>query len=195
MVPGIALAQQTPPQGPPGDQGDQGDFPRDKAMRKFRAIRIAELQEALGLDDKTTIKISTIMKNNDLEIDKIKMEVRSNIGELKDLMKSDKPDEKKILVIIEKLDKSKKQMQKVHESQFDEIRKLLTPIQQAKFVLQMEMFQKRMHDNIRKSWMERGQGTGGPGGKGMGKGMGPGPGMGMCDGTGPCAPPPDEMND
>ena len=190
-IPSLALAEE--------DDGPGGPPHGKAAMQKFRAIRIAELQEALNLDDKTMLKLNEILKKNDEKRDAIHKEARAQMKELKGLMDAAKPDESRITTVLEKLGAARSEMQKLQADQMGEAKKLLTPIQQAKFVLHMDKFRRHMREMLRKSWMHHGQGPG-PGGPAMGPG-GPGVGLGMGPGMGPgpegpgMPPPPDDDED
>lgn len=185
MVAGDAMAE------PPGGDG-MGPPHKEGAMKKFRAMRLAELQEALNLDDKTMLKLNEVLKKNDDKRDALHKEAREGMRQLKDLMDAQKPDEAKVTAALDKLAASRDKLHNIQIEQMNEARKLLTPIQQAKFVLHMDKFRKHMREMLRKSWQHHGQGPGpGPGGPGMG----PGGGMGLGMGPGPDMPPPPPPDD
>ncbi|MBI5525849.1 MAG: periplasmic heavy metal sensor [Deltaproteobacteria bacterium] len=177
------------------------DDPGWRTMRKMRAMHIAEIQEKLNLDEKTTIRINEILKKFDEKRDALKKEVKGHMQSIKDLMDAPKPDEAKLTPILDKLVSAREKIHDVQTDQLSEIRKLLTPTQQAKFVLHLQQWKKHMKEMIRKhrGWRQgQGPGPGGPGGPG-GAGMGPGPhgpgmGLGMGPGMGPGGPdgPPDD---
>jgi Spy/CpxP family protein refolding chaperone len=149
---------------------------RGAAIKKFRVIRIAELQEALNLDEKTTIKVNGVMTKYDNQRDASRNDLREQMRSLRDLMAADKPDEARITRTLDKLLELRAHMHDIHLQELKELRQILTPVQQAKFVLMMEKFQKRMHQAIRKSWMERGAGGDrGPGAQGPGGELPPPP--------------------
>ena len=91
-IPALALAEDEGPGGPPGKG----------AMKKFRAMRLAELQEALNLDDKTMLKLNEVLKKNDDKRDALHKEAREGMRQLKDLMDAQKPDEAKITAALDK---------------------------------------------------------------------------------------------
>jgi Spy/CpxP family protein refolding chaperone len=195
LLPALASAQEPPP----GSQ-DQRGGQRGAAMRRMRAVFIAEVQETLNLDDKTTIRLTGILKKSDQEEMQLRKDIKEGIAELEVLAHAEKPDGAKLSAALDRLQKARERIHGIKSDQIKEIRQILTPVQQARFVLLMDQFRKRMRDNIRKSWMEHG----GPGGRGHGpgpRGPGPGPGMGMgmgpggCDGPGPCGPPPPPEED
>ena len=195
---GLALAI-TPLASAQEDEGTPGgDFPGKgamKAMKKFRAIRIAELQEALNLDEKTTIKLNDILKKNDDERDKLIQTVHASMRELKSLMADKKPEDAKLNAVLDKLAGMREKIHTLQTEQMKELRKVLTAEQQAKFVLHMARFKKHMREMIRKSWQHHEQSPGpGPGGSGMGPGP-HSPGMGLGMGPGPDMPPPDDDED
>jgi Spy/CpxP family protein refolding chaperone len=148
----LAAEEKAVPQATP--QGEQ----RDAAIKKFRVIRIAELQEALNLDEKTTIKVNGVMTRFDNQRDASRNDLREQMRSLKDLMAAGKPDEARITRTLDKLLELRARMHDIQLQELKELRQILTPVQQAKFVLMMDKFQKRMHQAIRKSWMERGAG-------------------------------------
>jgi Spy/CpxP family protein refolding chaperone len=176
-----------------------------RAMRKMRAMHIAEIQEKLDLDEKATIRINEILKKFDEKRDALRKEVKGHMQSIRDLMNAPKPDEAKLVPVLDKLVAAREKIHDLHTDQLGEIRKLLTPTQQAKFVLHLQQWKKHMKEMIRKhrGWRQgQGPGPGGPGGPGMGPGphgpgMGPGMGLGMGPGgpggpDGPDGPPDDD---
>ena len=140
----------------------------------------------------------TVLKKSDEKREKLHKEARESMRELKGLMEAQRPDEGKITATLDKLAASRGKLQEVQQEQMNEARKLLTPVQQAKFVLHMEKFRKHMREMIKKSWghgqgMQGGPGMGPPpGGPGMGMPPPGAPGMGLGMGPGPDMPPPDD---
>ena len=128
---GVAFAQG------PGD-GD-GRFTPAKA-EAMRAKQVARLQEKLDLDDATTAKVSAVFRKYDEQRMQIGPALRKDMESLKALMKSEKPDEKELKPILDRLSDGHLKMQALMNQQAAEVRTLLTPTQQAKFVLQMNKF-------------------------------------------------------
>ncbi|MFA6032266.1 MAG: hypothetical protein WC889_05145 [Myxococcota bacterium] len=199
VIPIFALAQEAPPA-----PAESREAMRENAMRKMRTIRIADLQEQLNLDEKTTIRLNDILRRHDDEKNAMMREIKASMGQLKAVMSSASPDNAQLTRLLDKLLADKNRMNDVQNRQIAEVRKILTPIQQARFVLQMDKFRINMRDMIRRSWMLKGGPAMSPPGAEHIQPMGPA-GMGIkpgpvCDGPGPCMkgmppPPPPPMED
>jgi len=192
IVASVSLAStvfaQEPSPGPPGDFAGGA-----AAMKRFRVMRVAEIQEILKLDDGTTIKLNGILIKYDQEREKTMKEIHNDMKLLKDAMDKDAPDEKKVAQILDKLSGDRERTAKIMCDEMKEMKQLLTPTQQAKLVLQMERIGKPVRGPTDKSCMKKGLETGmeqGPSGHGMGPGMGPCMGPGGLGGDRLPMPPP-----
>ena len=158
MLPALSSAGSPPAA---DDQGDNGPGGKG-ALMKYRLMRIAELQEVLGLDEQTSLKLNVVLKKFDEQRVAIRKEMKQVTKNLKELVAAPKPDDVKITAALDSLNSIGEKMKSMQSQEIAEVRKILTPLQQAKFVLQMDQIRKRMRDLVHKNWNERG-GFMGPG--------------------------------
>jgi Spy/CpxP family protein refolding chaperone len=168
MVPGekdpgifIALGPQGPMNPPPPAVDDEGRLER---FHKFRLMRLSEMAEEAGIDDKTVLKISEILKKYDKQRFELFNEGKRLRTELKRLMDDKNAKKEDINRTIDSFLSNREKIQNLKTEEIKEIRKLLTPEQQAKMILFMiDRFEKGMKHFKNHGPM-----------KGMGPGGGPG---------------------
>lgn len=169
-------------QGPPEDRQAQttgfgnpqapGEEPseeqREEVRKKIEAVRIWRLTEALKLDSPTSSKLSALLSSFEQKRKDIAREQMTSMRELRHLLDSPKPDESKIKIAIDNLEKNRRAMQALKDKEFVGVKEILTIEQQARFVLFQQEFRREMQgmmNNARR---------GGPGPHGGPRGEGPG---------------------
>ncbi len=150
---------------------------REEVRKKFDAIRIWRLTEALKLDANTSAKLSSLLSSVDHQRRDILREKTTTITILKYVVKSPKPDETKIKTNLEKLEKNHYAMQELINSERNGLKNILTVEQQARYVVFQHEFMHEMrgmmggvYDNPGKSGMAVGSGSGMGGGQGQMRG-------------------------
>ena len=120
-----------PPGARPGPR--EGRPFQKRALQKMRTMRLLEIQSALNLDEATTLKLSAIFKRHDAERDKMFEEVRKEMQALRAIAKEAKPDDAKLTAAVDKLVALRQKMPEIQLAQIADARKVLTPLQQAKY--------------------------------------------------------------
>lgn len=184
MITMPALAQRQV-QGPPPDERE-GEFApdpgpgnppteerREEIRKKIEAIRIWRLTEALKLDADTSVRLSSILSSLDLKRREIQREQMEAMRALRQTLRSSKPDEAKLKSLLDRLESNHRSMQELREREIKNLKEILSPEQQARFLIFQQEFQREMRGIIEGA---RGGGQGqGMRGAGQGRGMGTGP--------------------
>jgi len=160
----ISFAQQAP--GPAGSGGQHGDVTkmdsaataeRDQALaekkqkelrKKVDAVRIWKLTEELKLDADTSAKLSAILSSDSRKRMDIQREQREYLRTLRQSLKSPKPDESKIKGALEKLEKNHLALQELRGQEMNDLKKILTVEQQARYLLFQQEFRNEMRGMI-----------------------------------------------
>lgn len=126
----------------------QARFDKKDPREIIEKIRIYRLTEELDLTDEQAVKFFPKLK----ELRKVEQdffeERRSVIIELKALLKADADPEKIKSVIDAYRDLMKKRME-AQKNNLEEIQKLLSPVQQAKFIVFQEEFENEIREVIK----------------------------------------------
>ena len=193
---GQALAQTPGKKGPaPGPGGGPGMKPGggpppqvlERVRERVRTMRMWKLTEVLSLDEATAAKLFPLLKAYDDKMEPVIKDMMEAHKQLRDANKAGKLDDKTATTLVERLLADRKQMQAMEDQRIADVRKVLSPQQQAKLLIAMPRIDQMVGGAIRRAM--RGKGMGGMGGPGMGgpgmrggkggPGMGPGgPGMG-----------------
>ncbi len=128
----IALAPQGMPP-PPAIDNDE----RIERFHKFRLMKLSEMADEAGIDDKTLLKISEILKKYDKQRFDLFNEGKRLRDELKRLMDDKAAKKEDINKVIDAFLENRSKIQSLKNEEIKEIRKLLTPEQQAKMILYM----------------------------------------------------------
>ncbi len=136
----LALAPQGTP--PPPAVDEEGRLER---FHKFRLMKLSEMAEEAGVDDKTVLKMSEIFKKYDKQRFELFNEGKKLRTELKRLMDDKSARKEDINRTIDTFLENRTKIQNLKTEEIKEIRKLLTPEQQAKMILYMtDRFEKGM---------------------------------------------------
>lgn len=130
----LVRAQDTNP--PAGDQsGDNSAMKSDHG--DWGEKRMDHMKEKLGLTDDQAASLKTVFKKQ-MEANKpLRDQERIDIDTLRQKVDS-KASDSDIKQILDKLKVDRKQLQEAQERSIEKIRSILTPTQQAKWVLMME---------------------------------------------------------
>lgn len=123
--------------------------PEEKDPREIiEKVRIYKLTEELDLSEEQITKFFPRLKEmrkNEQEFHKQRGEI---IQELKEILKA-KVDEQKIVKLLNKLQELQKKRIESQLREMEEIRQILTPEQQARFIIFQEEFEREIRDMIR----------------------------------------------
>ncbi len=183
---GTAMAQPGKPKGPgPGMKGGgpgpgmKGGAPAElleKVRERVRMMRMWKLTELLSLDEAAAAKLFPLLKAWDDKLEPAHKEIQAARKELRQALQGGTLDDKVAAPLIDKLLAAQKKLGALRDQRIAELRKVLTPSQQARIIIVMPQVDRAIQRAVRRAVRgEMGKGMGGR--KGMGKGMGPGPGM------------------
>ncbi len=159
----------------PGHGGRLSEEKREEIRKKIEAVRIWKLTEALKLDENTAAKLSAFLSSVDQQRRDIMREQMETMRELRQTLRSGKPEEPKLKAAIDKLEKNHHAMAEIRNREISGLKNILTTEQQARFLIFQQEFRRDIQRMISGA---RGNGPG-RGGMRAGQGHGPGPGPRM----------------
>ncbi len=133
------------------------------------AMRARMLRERVGLDETTAQRVEQVLARFDAEHATVRELVRVNVQRIRQLLRENSTDQAAYRQAVEGLRNAQRQQQALIDREFDELKTILVPSQQARLLMQLRRLNQA-------GW----------GGGGMGPGAGPGRGGGMGPGLGPC---------
>ena len=154
---------------------------RETIKKKIRALRAYTLTEELKLDDTTAAKLFPVLAKWDDVTDKLlvaRTELTRQLegaGAVKDPRAIDK--------LIDDAVANQKAFWDLEDKRLVELRKILTPAQTARLVVDLPQFERRIQNQLRKAILnQRAGGRGGRGGRAGGRGLDDGEDDGDDDG-------------
>ena len=133
------------PQAPGGEPSEEK---REEVRKKIEAVRIWRLTEALKLDAPTSSKLSALLSSFEQQRMAIMREQMAAMKELRRLLKAPKPDESKIKIALDRLEKNQHAMQALKDKEIGGVKEILTIEQQARFLLFQQEFRREMQGII-----------------------------------------------
>lgn len=175
-----AADERIPPsfEGPPEQGMDDTTGPvsgpsaeqREEIRKKIEAVRVWRMTEALKLDEKTAAKFIPVISSIEQRRAELMREQMDAMRDLRQGVALQRPDEKRLKAVIDKIELNNREMMKLMEKEIEAAKDYLTIEQQARFLLFQHEFQRDMRRMINRA----------RGGRGM-EGM-RGPGMRMMNG-------------
>jgi Spy/CpxP family protein refolding chaperone len=161
--------------------GGPSDERRDEIRRKIEAIRIWRLTEELRLDSNTSAQLAALLSSLEQKRRDIQREQMETIRSIRQMLRSQKPDEAKLKQLLNKLENNHRAVQELRYAELKGVKEFLSVEQQARFLLFQQEFQREIQGmiaNARGGQGMRRQGQGFQGGPGRDfRGM-DGPGSG-----------------
>ena len=139
-----ARAQSSPPTSRPPAAGAPAAGPPDtrtpeqlrkEVLERMRALRAFKIVEELKLDETASARLFPVLAKFDEKEMVLAAERRDIIRDLRTLVDAPRPDDAKIGKAIERLLANRARRHDLHDEQIKEVRRVLTPVQQAKLVL------------------------------------------------------------
>jgi Spy/CpxP family protein refolding chaperone len=134
---------------------------RKEVLERMRALRAWKIVEALKLDEATSARLFPILSRYDEREMAIAAERHVIMRDLRDATEAAHPDDARLVATLNKLLANRAAQRALHDDRIKDVRKVLTPVQQAKLVLLLPRME---HDFA--GWIHEASGRGG----------GPGPG-------------------
>ncbi|MBI5569731.1 MAG: hypothetical protein HY914_07285 [Desulfomonile tiedjei] len=120
---------------------------RDKSRERLEIVTMWKLMEALDLDKATADRIFEIRRKFVTQRDTLEKEVRQDIETLRDKIRQEpgKTDDAELSRLLKSVREKRKKLHSLRDEQYEEVSKVLTPLQQA----QMVVFFKDFYREIR----------------------------------------------
>ena len=177
---------------------------RAKFVAKMKAHRGKMLREKLGLNEERAKQVEVVMERFHGQRRALHQQMEVHHKALRKLLKADSNDQQAYKKAVDGMIAGRDKMQQLKREQIGQLRKLLTPKEQAKAMLLMHRMKRRMHHKMMRMHHGKG-GKGWRGGKGR-RGGGPAAehagweheGPPMHDGPPPHGPdggPPEDFDD
>ena len=151
-----------------GPRGRPPDEKREEVRKKVEALWVWKITEELTLDEETAAKLLPSVSSLRKKHWALRKDIRGAMHELRDHLESQPPDQKKLVTMINRIERSRIEMHRLREQEFKTMRRFLTPEQQARYLFFQRQFRREMRRMI---FRARGEGRGMQGKRG---GTGPG---------------------
>jgi hypothetical protein len=145
-----------PPVPPVADQRSPEQL-RKEVLDRMRALRAFKIVEALKLDEATSGRLFPILARYDDREMAIAAERHGLMRELREETETAHPDDARLLATLNKLQANRAKQHAMHDDRVKEVRRVLTPVQQAKLVLLLPRLERDFA-----GWIHEASGRGGP---------------------------------
>jgi Spy/CpxP family protein refolding chaperone len=108
---------------------------RKEVIERMRALRAYKIVEELKLDENASARLFPVLAKFDEREMVLAAQRRDIIRELREQVESSHPDDGRIGKAIERLLANRARRHELRDEQIKEVRRVLTPVQQAKLVL------------------------------------------------------------
>jgi Spy/CpxP family protein refolding chaperone len=147
LVLALLLQPPGPPPGPPPGSPQM----RKQVGERIRVMRIARLTEALQLDEAQAQRFFPILTKYDQKLQPIHQMQADLTRQLAQEASLPRPNEQKINAAIEELLRLRQQAQAIETERIREVRKVLTPVQQARLVLALPKIERQLWRQVRRA--------------------------------------------
>ena len=131
---------------------------RTEVLERMRALRAWKIVEALKLDEATSARLFPILSRYDEREMAIAAERHVIMRDLREATEAAHPDDARLTATLNKLLVNRAAQRALHDDRIKDVRKVLTPVQQAKLVLLLPRME---HDFA--GWIHEASGRGGSG--------------------------------
>jgi Spy/CpxP family protein refolding chaperone len=147
-----------PPVASPGADNRTPEQLRKEVLERMRALRAWKIVEALKLDEATSARLFPILARYDDREMEIAAERHEIMRDLRAATEAPHPDDAHLTATLNKLLANRAKERALHDDRVRDVRKVLTPVQQAKLVLLLP----RMERDFA-GWIHEASGRAGPG--------------------------------
>jgi Spy/CpxP family protein refolding chaperone len=144
----------------PGD-GRTPDQLRGEVLERMRALRAWRIVEALRLDEATSARLFPILSKYDEREMGLAIDRRDIARSLRAEVQSARPDEARIKTSIDRLLANRERQRAMEDERVKDLRKVLTPVQQAKLMLLLPRLENEFARRVRQAAEEQRQLGGG----------------------------------
>ena len=122
---------------------------RKEVLERMRALRAWRIVEELKLDESTSARLFPILARYDEQELALAAERRDIAIELRSLLAAPRPDEAKLTAAINRMLANRARKHALRDERINELRKVLTPVQQARLVLLLPQLEREFAQFIR----------------------------------------------
>ncbi len=155
--------------GLPGGGSPASEAKREQVRKKVEAVRMWRMTEELKLDEKKSTQLASFLSSIEEKRRGLLKNTLESTRDLRALLKVDKPDEGRLKSSLDRIEKSQRELIDLREKEMNGIKNMLTPEQQARYIIFQQDFRREMRGIIAGA-------RGGGQGQGRGQGAAPGPG-------------------
>src|SRR5262249_11502797 len=140
----------------PGD-GRTPDQLRTEVLERMRALRAWRIVDALKLDQATSAKLFPILSKYDDREMALAGERRDVARSLRAEVQAARPDEGRLNAAINRLLANRERQRAMEDERVKELRKVLTPVQQAKLILLLPRIEREFSRRVQQAAAEQRQ--------------------------------------
>ena len=122
---------------------------RKEVLERMRALRAWRIVEELKLDEGTSARLFPILARYDEQELALAAERRDIAIELRALLAAPRPDDTKLTAAINRMLANRAKKHTLRDERINELRKVLTPVQQARLVLLLPQLEREFAQFIR----------------------------------------------
>ena len=148
-APASAQGPHRGPAAPAGGDKRSSDQLRKEVLERMRALRAWRIVEELKLDETASARLFPILAKYDEQELALAAERRDIARELRALLAAPHPDDTKLSAAIERMLANRVKRHALKDERIKELRKVLTPVQQAKLVLLLPQLEREFAQFIR----------------------------------------------
>lgn len=161
LVAAVAMVTALGVAAPAFAQGKGGAPPPDKRAQveqRMKQVLHKVLRDRVGLDEKKATAVEKILEKNAKTERTLRQEQRKHRQELRALLKADSNDQAAYKRAITGLRASQKKLQAIHEQELDQVGRILTPKEQAKFLVAVTRMRQKLGQALGKYRQQHGGG-------------------------------------
>ena len=151
---GMRAASAQPQRRPPGHSAPAADRRspdqlRKEVLERMRALRAWRIVDELKLDENASAHLFPILARYDDQELALAAERRDIAQEIRTLLAAPQPDDAKLTAAINRMVANREKRHAMKDERLKELRKVLTPVQQAKLVLLLPRLEREFAQFIR----------------------------------------------
>lgn len=112
----------------------------ENVRKRIETLRIWKLTKTLDLDEKTSAQLFPLINKYDKKRTEAEIVMKEGMKDLREALKDRR--ESALKNILDKLEQSHKEMQRINDEERAEMKKVLTLEQQAKFIISQQEFER-----------------------------------------------------
>lgn len=121
-----------------------------EVQRRLRLLRAWHITRALKLDGETAGKLLAIFARTDRRRQELLSRLRQARKRMARLVRSRSPDAAAVQVEVDNFVKARLDLAQLRNDEFQELRGILSPVQQAKYLLAQRRFQRQIRKMLRR---------------------------------------------